>query len=174
MKKLLAVFVAALMLFGIFSGALAQTAKRSVTVSNKVTELAERRETVKAEKAEDKAPVVNAQPDVTKKVAVKDDEPDLNTALNMDGSTLVFTNDETYPWEVVTEGDRVYAMSGNTGVSSSTSSVTTTVTVPAVGVSRPTVSFMSVVLPEPLGPSSPTMRPAGISRFTPFNAGTFL
>ena len=36
--------------------------------------------------------------------------------------------------------------------------------VPVVGASRPTARFSSVDLPAPLGPTSPTTRPAGISR----------
>ena len=55
-------------------------------------------------------------------------ERDLNSALNMAGGNLTFTNDATYPWTVETEGDREYAKSGNGGVGSSTSTITTTVT----------------------------------------------
>ena len=42
---------------------------------------------------------------------------------NVEGGTLTFTNDEVYPWEVRDN----YAASGNAGVESSTSTVTTTV-----------------------------------------------
>ncbi|MBR3486574.1 MAG: DUF2436 domain-containing protein, partial [Clostridia bacterium] len=54
---------------------------------------------------------------------------DLDRALNTEGGMLHFTNDETYPWETFedTEYDRYAAWSGNKGVSSSTSVVTTTV-----------------------------------------------
>ena len=48
---------------------------------------------------------------------------DLDEALNVEGGTLTFTNDEVYPWEVRDN----YAASGNAGVESSTSTVTTTV-----------------------------------------------
>ena len=48
---------------------------------------------------------------------------DLDEALNVEGGTLTFANDATYPWEVRDN----YAVSGNAGVQSSTSTVTTTV-----------------------------------------------
>ena len=48
---------------------------------------------------------------------------DLDEALNIEGGTLTFANDEVYPWEVRDN----YAASGNAGVESSTSTVTTTV-----------------------------------------------
>lgn len=50
--------------------------------------------------------------------------PTLNEALNVNGGTLEFTNDATYPWIVEIDGDRIYAMSGNGGVSSSVSTLT--------------------------------------------------
>ncbi len=52
------------------------------------------------------------------------DAADINEALNVEGGTLVFVNDETYPWTV--DGDA--AKSGNAGVGNSESSVRTTVT----------------------------------------------
>ena len=48
---------------------------------------------------------------------------DLDEALNVEGGTLTFANDATYPWEVRDN----YAASGNAGVVSSSSTVTTTV-----------------------------------------------
>ena len=48
---------------------------------------------------------------------------ELDEALNIEGGTLTFANDEVYPWEVRDN----YAASGNAGVESSTSTVTTTV-----------------------------------------------
>ena len=53
---------------------------------------------------------------------------ELDDALNVTGGTLVFTNDATYPWTAVTEDGRTYGQSGNAGVSSSTSAISTTVT----------------------------------------------
>ena len=50
--------------------------------------------------------------------------PTLNEALNVNGGTLEFTNDATYPWVVEIDGDRIYAMSGNGGVNSSVSTLT--------------------------------------------------
>ena len=50
--------------------------------------------------------------------------PTLNEALNVNGGTLEFTNDATYPWIVEIDGDRIYAMSGNGGVDSSVSTLT--------------------------------------------------
>ena len=52
---------------------------------------------------------------------------DLDRALNAEGGALHFENDETYPWETFTDGDRYAAWSGNKDVSNSTSAVTTTV-----------------------------------------------
>ena len=51
------------------------------------------------------------------------DAADLNEALNVEGGELVFVSEGTYPW--VVDGDA--AMSGNAGVNSSTSAVSTTV-----------------------------------------------
>lgn len=76
--------------------------------------------------------------DVTSKVAnagtfrfYKLVEPSLNEALNVSGGTLEFTNDTTYPWTVVTGGNRIYAQSGNAGVNSSSSDVKLTLTMAA-------------------------------------------
>ena len=50
--------------------------------------------------------------------------PTLNEALNVNGGTLAFSNNSNYPWIVEIDGDRIYAMSGNSGVSSSVSTLT--------------------------------------------------
>ena len=55
--------------------------------------------------------------------------PSLNGALNVEGGTINFTTGGNYPWQVMNDGDRDYAQSGNAGVSSSTSELTATVTV---------------------------------------------
>ena len=65
-------------------------------------------------------PPVTPTPDVT---PTPPPAGDLDEALNVEGGTLTFTNDEVYPWEVRDN----YAASGNAGVESSTSTVTTTV-----------------------------------------------
>ena len=65
-------------------------------------------------------PPVTPTPDVT---PTPQPAGDLDEALNVEGGTLTFTNDEVYPWEVRDN----YAASGNAGVESSTSTVTTTV-----------------------------------------------
>ena len=53
----------------------------------------------------------------------------LDYALNTGYGAIEFNSTGNYPWTNVVEGDRVYAMSGNKGVHSSTSSLTATVTV---------------------------------------------
>ena len=53
---------------------------------------------------------------------------DLDEALNVEGGELHFESEGDYPWTAVEEGDRIYAMNGNTGVSSSDSILTTTIT----------------------------------------------
>lgn len=53
----------------------------------------------------------------------------LDDALNVTGGTIHFDSDGDYPWQVVSEGDRDYAQSGNNGVQSSSSILTATVTV---------------------------------------------
>ena len=65
-------------------------------------------------------PPVTPTPDVT---PTPQPAGDLDEALNVEGGTLTFTNDEVYPWEVRDN----YAASGNAGVVSSSSTVTTTV-----------------------------------------------
>ena len=52
----------------------------------------------------------------------------LDEALNVEGGDLHFTTDSQYPWTVMVSDDYVpYAQSGNAGVSSTTSTLTTTV-----------------------------------------------
>ena len=59
-----------------------------------------------------------------------DDALTLNQALNIEGGTLDFTTTGAYPWVTVTDdGGRLYAQSGNAGVASSTSQVSTSATV---------------------------------------------
>ncbi|MCR5809276.1 MAG: DUF2436 domain-containing protein [Clostridiales bacterium] len=48
----------------------------------------------------------------------------LDAALNKQGGSLHFETEGDYPWITATEGDRNYAMSGNAGVHSSTSTLT--------------------------------------------------
>ena len=55
--------------------------------------------------------------------------PSLNGALNVAGGTIQFQSTGDYPWQVVQEGSRAYAQSGNAGVSNSTSELTATVNV---------------------------------------------
>ena len=52
---------------------------------------------------------------------------DLDEALNVPGGTLVFTNDEVYPWSSVADGNRLAAQSSNQGVNSSNSAITSVV-----------------------------------------------
>jgi hypothetical protein len=54
--------------------------------------------------------------------------PTLDEALNVEGGELHFESEGAYPWFVVEEGERIYAQSGNAGVSSSDSILTTTIT----------------------------------------------
>ena len=57
------------------------------------------------------------------------DESDaLSSALNIEGGTIYFGSSGDYPWTVVSEGGRTYAMSGNAGVASSSSVLTATMT----------------------------------------------
>lgn len=63
--------------------------------------------------------------------SAKADSYDLDAALNFPGETLHFVNDETYPWYIKKTPGRVYAASGNAGVSDSLSVVSTTVTADA-------------------------------------------
>ena len=58
------------------------------------------------------------------------DGTDLNYALNAAGSSLSFSSTTaSYPWVVMGDGTRIYAMSGNAGVHSSTSTIIAQVTV---------------------------------------------
>ena len=59
--------------------------------------------------------------------------PSLDYALNVGSGTVKFTSTGDYPWTNVVEGDRVYAISGNKGRHSSTSTMTATVTVGSGG-----------------------------------------
>ncbi|MBR5769897.1 MAG: choice-of-anchor J domain-containing protein [Clostridia bacterium] len=52
---------------------------------------------------------------------------ELDNALNVSGGNLKFTSTGDYPWTVVSDGVRVYAQSGNAGVSDSTSVLTLSV-----------------------------------------------
>ena len=54
--------------------------------------------------------------------------PTLDEALNVEGGELHFESEGAYPWFVVEEGERIYAQSGNAGVNSSDSILTTTIT----------------------------------------------
>lgn len=45
----------------------------------------------------------------------------LDDALNVPGGTLHFISEGDYPWQVMTEDDRVYAQSSNMGVHNSAS-----------------------------------------------------
>ena len=58
------------------------------------------------------------------------DGSELNYALNAAGSSLSFSSTTaSYPWVVMGDGTRIYAMSGNAGVHSSTSTIIAQVTV---------------------------------------------
>ena len=59
--------------------------------------------------------------------------PTLDEALNVPGGNFTFTSTGTYPWKSMVYNGAFYAMSGNDGVHSSSSTLTTTVTVPAGG-----------------------------------------
>lgn len=61
----------------------------------------------------------------------------LDDALNVPGGTLHFDSNGDYMWEVTSQGDRMFAMSSNSGVSNSTSTLSTTVTL----ASKTTLSF---------------------------------
>ena len=56
---------------------------------------------------------------------------ELNYAANVSGGSINFTSTGTYPWTVKGDGTRVYVQSSNTGVASSTSTMTASVTVPS-------------------------------------------
>ena len=53
----------------------------------------------------------------------------LDQALNVSGGTITFLSEGNYPWITMQGSGRVYAQSGNAGVSSSTSEMTATVSV---------------------------------------------
>ena len=57
----------------------------------------------------------------------------LDYALNGGGGTIEFHSAGNYPWTNVVEDGRVYARSGNAGIHSSLSTLTTTVTLPRDG-----------------------------------------
>ena len=58
----------------------------------------------------------------------------LDAALNVEGGTIHFVNDEVYPWTVEEDEEgRVYAQSGNIGVHSSVSSIAAVVNVEGEG-----------------------------------------
>ena len=52
---------------------------------------------------------------------------ELNYALNVSGGSMSFTSTGDYPWTVTSDGTRIYAQSGNAGVASSTSTLTSSV-----------------------------------------------
>ena len=60
-------------------------------------------------------------------------QPTLDYALNTVGGTAEFVSTGNYPWTNVVDGGRVYAISGNKGCHSSTSTMTTTVTLVSAG-----------------------------------------
>ena len=64
-------------------------------------------------------------------------DPELTVSYESVGANLRFENDETYPWKIVTEGDRVYVQSGNGGRGDTTSTLTLNVTLAEAG----TLSF---------------------------------
>ena len=53
----------------------------------------------------------------------------LNQALNVSGGTITFLSEGNYPWITMQGSGRVYAQSGNAGVSSSTSEMTATISI---------------------------------------------
>ena len=70
--------------------------------------------------------LVNGDPIGTAAVQVTvNEDTTLRDALNVEGGTLSFGTSENYPFVAVTEGNRYYAKSGNAGVNSSTSTLTT-------------------------------------------------
>ncbi|MBO4879391.1 MAG: choice-of-anchor J domain-containing protein [Clostridia bacterium] len=80
--------------------------------------------------------VIPDEPDPTEPPVPTPEPPtdeELDNALNAEGGTIHFTNDETYPWMVIESEDRIYAKSGNAGVESSTSTITAVVTVESEG-----------------------------------------
>ena len=59
--------------------------------------------------------------------------PTLDEALNVPGGNFTFSSTGTYPWKSMVYNGAFYAMSGNDGVHSSSSTLTATVTVPDGG-----------------------------------------
>ena len=114
MKKLLAILVAAMMLFGIFGGVLAKPAAYKPATGEKT-----------------EAKVID--PLIEKKTckAMRDGTATLDEALNAAGGAIAFVSEGTYPWTVLTDSEtgRVYAQSSNAGVNSSSSIVSATVEV---------------------------------------------
>ena len=72
-------------------------------------------------------PVVTPEPTEVPQPTEPGDMTDLDRALNIEGGTIHFVSEGQYPWITVEEGDRFYAKSGNAGITSSTSVVSTTV-----------------------------------------------
>ena len=76
-------------------------------------------------------PVVTPEPTETEPPVEPTDDPgdmsDLDRALNVPGGTIHFESEGQYPWITLEEGDRFFAQSGNAGVASSSSTLTTTV-----------------------------------------------
>ncbi|MBQ9531864.1 MAG: InlB B-repeat-containing protein [Eubacterium sp.] len=60
-------------------------------------------------------------------------DPELTVSYDSVGAALRFENDSNYPWQIVTEGDRVYAKSGNAGAGDSVSTMTLKVTMEKAG-----------------------------------------
>ena len=82
-----------------------------------------------------KRPIIVIADDLEKHEGEED--PDLTVSYKPVGAELRFENDETYPWKIVTEGDRIYAKSGNGGKGDTTSTLTLNVTLSEAG----TISF---------------------------------
>ena len=59
--------------------------------------------------------------------------PSLDYALNAGSGTVKFRSTDNYPWTNVVDDNRVYAISGNKGITSSNSTLTATVTVGSDG-----------------------------------------
>ncbi|MBR0303081.1 MAG: InlB B-repeat-containing protein, partial [Clostridia bacterium] len=72
-----------------------------------------------------------------KEIHEGEEDPDLTVSYDSVGAGLCFDNDATYPWQIVTEGDRIYVKSGNGGQGSTTSTLTLKVTLAEAG----TLSF---------------------------------
>ena len=61
------------------------------------------------------------------------EEQDVTVSMESLNDSLRFKNDASYPWQEVTEGDRVYAKSGNAGHDNTTSTLTLLVTLEEAG-----------------------------------------